>query len=275
MASPVDDLGEKRADAECGCGDDEFNAYFGAAQVNSGTEWDSCTATNEYPGEDLEFMSTLPGCNPLQYGPAAATAVTGEGCAAAPKPSATAARASTSAAAVSSAISSVASSAVDAASSYLSKATSILAAASPSATFPSISLPDKPVEGVSTSAPVAASSSSFVFLSEAGASTVATASSYVAVSSAAELPIPSSSAGSEFNAATTIPASSPSEGACKAPVYVTITPTVTVTAGSTGGSCGETIYRTVTNTATVTVAPTKGPAGYMHRRHLEAHLHKH
>jgi hypothetical protein len=104
---------------------------------------------------------------------------------------------------------------------------------------------------------------------------VAAASSYVAVSSAAEVPVPSSSAGTEFNAATTIPASSPSEGVCNAPVYVTITPTVTVTAGPTGGSCGETIYRTVTNTATVTVAPTKGSAGYMHRRHLEAHLHKH
>ncbi|KAF2497510.1 hypothetical protein BU16DRAFT_525162 [Lophium mytilinum] len=336
----------------CGCGDDEFNAFFGEENVNSDdSNYENCFATPEFPGDDIEFMEKLPGCNPLQYGPALATAVTGAGYSATaistPKPSYVSA--ATSLAAASSVVSSAASSASSAVSSKVDtsaaySSTSVQAAdVSSTETYAgfSLSLPGKGVgEATATSEGAAYStgSASFVFLSEASSApagettvaavkssavpggpevpysasspAVASETSVAAVKSSAvpggpEVPYSASSpaVASETSVAAVVSSpvasspgapngasslaavstaaavpTSPSEGGCKAPVYVTITPTVHVTAGAVGtGACGgkQTIYTTVTNTETVTVGPGAGGYKPKHRRHLAAHLHKH
>ncbi|KAF1996187.1 hypothetical protein P154DRAFT_398337, partial [Amniculicola lignicola CBS 123094] len=68
----------------CGCGSDQMKTCFGAENVNddSDANFKTCAATPVYP-EDTLKVEKLPGCNPLQYGPAAATQATGPGCTAA------------------------------------------------------------------------------------------------------------------------------------------------------------------------------------------------
>jgi hypothetical protein len=72
----------------CACGQTEIEQCFGADNVNKDDDksWASCSAMEAYGGEDGKHIETLPGCNPLQYGPAAATAATGAGCTAAAAP---------------------------------------------------------------------------------------------------------------------------------------------------------------------------------------------
>ncbi|KAF2808864.1 uncharacterized protein BDZ99DRAFT_463723 [Mytilinidion resinicola] len=317
----------------CGCGNDEFNAFFGEENVNQdgSADFDACFATPEFPGDDVEFLEKLPGCNPLQYGPALATAVTGAGCSATAisTPKATYASAATSLVVVSTVSSSAASSVVSSAVSSVSSSsassvadtsavytsTSVQAADVSSTESPaklSLSLPGKGVSEATTTSEGAAystGSASFVFLSETGSApasetTVAAVLSGV-VPGGPEVPYSASSlavasettaaavgssavpggpevpySASSFAAVSTAAAvpTSPSESGCKAPVYVTITPTVYVTAGAvgTGGCAGkQTVYTTVTNTETVTVGPGTGGYKPKHRRHLAAHLHKH
>jgi hypothetical protein len=69
----------------CGCGNDQMKQCFGADNVNddNDSEFKSCTARSVvFSGEDISPIGKLPGCNPLQAGPAPATVVTGAGCAA-------------------------------------------------------------------------------------------------------------------------------------------------------------------------------------------------
>ncbi|KAF2131151.1 hypothetical protein P153DRAFT_365748 [Dothidotthia symphoricarpi CBS 119687] len=75
----------------CGCGQAEMETCFGAANVNkdSDAEFETCAATSIYGGDDATTaLDKLPGCNPLQSGPASATAVSGAACGAAPTSSA-------------------------------------------------------------------------------------------------------------------------------------------------------------------------------------------
>jgi hypothetical protein len=66
----------------CGCGEDEMKVCFGAENVNSNDDADfkQCAAKATYPGDDKAVLEKLPGCNPIQAGPARATQATGEGC---------------------------------------------------------------------------------------------------------------------------------------------------------------------------------------------------
>lgn len=71
----------------CGCGQEQMEQCFGSANVNKDSDesWASCAATNNNrAADDSVVMSVLPGCNPLQYGPASATDASGPGCTAAP-----------------------------------------------------------------------------------------------------------------------------------------------------------------------------------------------
>jgi hypothetical protein len=97
----------------CACGQTEIEQCFGADNVNKDDDkaWASCSALTAYSGDDGSHIEgTLPGCNPLQYGPSAATAATGAGCTAAAAPvsskvsASSAAASQTSASAVSSAV---------------------------------------------------------------------------------------------------------------------------------------------------------------------------
>jgi hypothetical protein len=65
----------------CGCGTDQMKVCFGADQVNEDEdpEFKTCSTVS---GEEAKSgpIQQLPGCNPLQAGPARATPVTGGNC---------------------------------------------------------------------------------------------------------------------------------------------------------------------------------------------------
>lgn len=69
----------------CGCGQEEMEQCFGSDNVNKDSDesWASCSATEAYGGDDGSILDALPGCNPIQSGPASATAASGPGCTAA------------------------------------------------------------------------------------------------------------------------------------------------------------------------------------------------
>ncbi|KAF2740989.1 hypothetical protein EJ04DRAFT_454336 [Polyplosphaeria fusca] len=254
----------------CGCGTDQMKECFGAENVNDDGDagFKSCAASPLFGGDDKSPLDKLPGCNPLQSGPALATPVTGAGCAAtggagAPKTSAAAGNTGAPSSA-SSATSIAKTTAAPAASSAESEDASTDAASL------SFSMPNKQEGSVSggydfatTSAAAAASSSSLVF------DDTATKTDIVLPSGGGSYELPSSAA------TTASPAESGSPGGpggdeCKTPVYVTITPTITVTAGAVGNTTAcdfGTITKTVTNTATVTVSE----GGYKHKRHANPH----
>jgi len=74
----------------CGCGQEQMEQCFGSANVNKDDDkdWASCSATSTRDNDAAGVLDALPGCNPLQYGPASATAASGPGCTAAPAPAA-------------------------------------------------------------------------------------------------------------------------------------------------------------------------------------------
>ncbi|OCK85752.1 hypothetical protein K432DRAFT_431428 [Lepidopterella palustris CBS 459.81] len=254
----------------CGCGQTEMEACFGTANVNddSDAEFKACSASPEYPGDDASPLQKLPGCNPIQSGPADATKVTGAGCSAtAVVPSGSLSAAASSASAVSSVVpSSVAGSYSAAASS--SSATSAIAvasyAASSAVAAPSVAGKgagdySTGASGFSTATAAVASLASsptpsyYMLNSSATASGTAPVSFILASSSAS----PSAAVGVSTviaGVSSGVGAMPSGSGDCGVPVYVTVTPTVYVTLGvDTASSCDDTIYKTVTNTMTVTV----------------------
>jgi hypothetical protein len=224
---------------------------FGADQVNedNDADFESCTATPEFGDEDAASpLEKLPGCNPIQSGPAKATPVTGEGCAATAAPNG-GNGGSTSATAT-----------------PTSKAEAVdVSSALPTISAPSVEEGNVGDDSTSKPSPVVASTTT-------SAPAVSDAATYPA-SSAAEPTeeLPSLSlVSSDSPAETTAPAGG--DGECQAPVYVTITPTVYVTAGALDvgntTACGPTVYETVTNKVTVTVpAPSGYKHGHGHKRH--------
>jgi hypothetical protein len=98
----------------CACGQTEIEQCFGADNVNKDDdkEWASCSAMSAYGGDDGKVVDPLPGCNPLQYGPAAATVASGPGCTAAAAAAPASSNVSASSAAASQTSVSAASSAV-------------------------------------------------------------------------------------------------------------------------------------------------------------------
>lgn len=79
----------------CGCGNNEMKTCFGANNVNdeSDSNFKQCSASTS---DSVAKVDKLPGCNPIQSGPARATVASGAGCDAAQAPIATATSAAAS-----------------------------------------------------------------------------------------------------------------------------------------------------------------------------------
>ncbi|KAL6711289.1 hypothetical protein ACN47E_005820 [Coniothyrium glycines] len=241
----------------CGCGCDQagMEQCFGTENVNndSDADWQNCGAAGTKSSEASPVLEKLPGCNPLQFGPARATPVTGVGCdIAAPTSTGVKTTAATS-------------------QPTGKKSTAVYSAVSPSAKTSgkaiasayapiSIVIPNK-----ATDDEYNAVSPSVTATPET--STVAPSDDYDA------LPVPTlvfsegvyvlpslTPTGSEVPAITGTP-SGGNDKDCPAPVYVTVTPTIYVTANAVANttSCGgQTFTRTITDIATVTVEANNG-----------------
>ncbi|EAT84919.2 hypothetical protein SNOG_07453 [Parastagonospora nodorum SN15] len=224
----------------CGCGQEEMEQCFGSENVNKNedTAWAKCGLENA-GGENS------PGCNPIQAGPGPATKASGAGCDANDLPASGGAKSSAASYAVAS-MASATSSATVAPSASSSKAVNNDSNTKVSL---SISLGNKGLSEAPAATPVASPEQQY-----GNAPSVPSAPAKPDTPAGSELP--------SLSLATTPAASKPTGGAngdCKAPIYVTLTPTVYVTAGSNATSCGMgTVTKTMTETATVTVAAASG-----------------
>jgi hypothetical protein len=255
----------------CGCGQEDMEQCFGKANVNvdDTVEWEQCSGTSSTStGEAAAVVETLPGCNPLQYGPADATPVSGPGCAAtaASLVGGGAKSSSATGATKTPAVSSPAASPTEKASSkpgagtYPSsfKSNAEIQPASSKAVeedasiypTPTLSLPNKGSHTKPTAVPSAVPSLP-----------------YGNGDKEAAKPSPNDVLPSLILASTPVASkpTAPAEGKeeeCRAPVTVTITPTVYVTVGSVATSCNSgTVTMTTTEIATITV-PAAGGIGY-------------
>ncbi|KAH4106488.1 hypothetical protein HBI56_077760 [Parastagonospora nodorum] len=230
----------------CGCGQEEMEQCFGSENVNKNedTAWAKCGLENA-GGESAAVVEKLPGCNPIQAGPGPATKASGAGCDANDLPASGGAKSSAASYAVAS-MASATSSATVAPSASSSKAVNNDSNTKVSL---SISLGNKGLSEAPAATPVASPEQQY-----GNAPSVPSAPAKPDTPAGSELP--------SLSLATTPAASKPTGGAngdCKAPVYVTLTPTVYVTAGSNATSCGMgTVTKTMTETATVTVAGASG-----------------
>ncbi|KAH7398738.1 hypothetical protein DE146DRAFT_613414 [Phaeosphaeria sp. MPI-PUGE-AT-0046c] len=249
----------------CGCGQAEMEQCFGSANVNKdGSDWNNCRVTGTAEeGEGARVVETLPGCNPIQSGPADATAVTGAGCAATAmpgsgdsKPSASsgAAGVSKTSAVYSPIVTPSAKASSPAEGSKPASSKVVKDDANPSVAY---SIPNK---GYDKPTPVAVVSSKGYGDNTVPAGGKATPSPAPKPVGGDNLPSLSLATTPAVTKPTGSPAS-PADEDCKAPVYVTITPTVYVTAGANSNttSCDlGTVTKTMTEIATVTVQPAGG-----------------
>ncbi|KAH7090316.1 hypothetical protein FB567DRAFT_288193 [Paraphoma chrysanthemicola] len=231
----------------CGCGQAEMEQCFGSENVNKNNDaaFEQCKVDGP-SAEAQPVLDKLPGCNPIQSGPADATPVTGPDCAAAtPKPSAGGNKPSASSPAVTPPAQASSKAASSAAEAYSSKVVKEETGTKPSV---SLNLPNK---------------------GEASPTPAASSQGYADVPKDAEKPTPAVSLKPDTpkgtvpvsSAAAVKPSGAPAggKGDCKAPVYVTVTPTIYVTAGTNSTACGlGTVTKTLTEIATVTVEPADG-----------------
>lgn len=215
---------------------------FGADNVNddSDSAFKSCSANTIFGGDDATSVQKLPGCNPIQSGPALATQATGAGC-----------------------------SAADAASTPVASVVSNLSSALPSV---SISLAQKQADYASDGG-YGGATPTLEPTSTAFSSSSVSIYTPTAVSDGGTLGLVFSDDATNppsLVKPTTLPPLSHPTGGCKVPVYITITPTVTVTVGAIANAttCDNTpSTTTLTERTTVTVPA----AGYKHRRHGDLH----
>ena len=286
-------------DCGCGCGEDEMKTCFGADQVNedSDASFKQCSATPSFPGEDTTPTEKLPGCNPIQSGPADATAASGAGCTAAASAVVSASKA-TSTSAVASVTSAAKISAAKSSAAASAKAQDISSQASHAPL--SVSLAGKGNDnengyGSATPSSVHYSANPSTDSAPYATSPAVVSSPYsapatpttVGVSDAGSLGLvfsdeatnwPSSKL-AQFStmpelATTPIPTNAPET--CKEQTTITITPTVYLTSGAkaeTTGCAGEpTVYHTVKQVTTVTVS---AGGSHQHKRHADLHKHMH
>lgn len=242
----------------CGCGEDQIKQCFGSDNVNEDNDssFKQCAAGTT---DSTTKFDKLPGCNPIQSGPARATAVSGAGCAA-------------------TAVSSAIASATSAAGSKVSSAASVVASAVSSLIGDvSISIPNKgyagdayptaPAEAVSTPAAVESSLSAPPYPLPSGNSTVAPTatgrySSYSVDSSRKShghnhskfhsSQSTAAPAGSTDYPVVPEDASAATSSSCtSSAVTVTYTPTVTVSASAKVADVDSTTVVYVTSTVTV------------------------
>jgi hypothetical protein len=244
----------------CGCGQTEMEQCFGKANVNVDDtgdihEWAQCAEmSTASASEAAVVVDTLPGCNPLQYGPADATPVSGPGCAATAAPIAGGDKSSSATGASKThAVSSLAATPTEKPSSKSESGIEPKSSetAKDDAVYPSLilSLPNKG-ENTTPAATPAATSQTY----ESGDKDVAKPTPNDVLPSLAFLSTPAASKPTAPNGG--------KDEECKAPIYVTITPTVYVTVGSVATSCNSgTVTKTTTEIATITV-PAAGGLAY-------------
>lgn len=239
--------------------------YFGAENVNKNddAEFQDCAAMNVFGNDDEPVLDTLPGCNPLQSGPADATIVTGPSCAATAVPGGDMTYESLSETPVVTPSPQPSDQAYPSsqADSYSSEVVKDGTAPKPSL---SLSLPNKQDEPAPTGdsdeyKPAPTSVKDTAKPTPTVASPTHEAPTYDAFPTVS-LATTAKPAGSTGKPAAGLPSGAPAgDGECKPPVYVTLTPTIYVTAGSNTTSCGlGTVHTTVTQTATVTVVAYDG-----------------
>ena len=254
---------------------------FGAENVNvdGEEEFESCTAKDVFGGDAAPILKALPGCNPIQSGPADATKVSGPDCAATAVPVLGGTKTSASlegsqtisSSAVTSSSQTIASSSAATSLSQTtassSAATSVQTSASTQSTSEAESYPTGVVNDETSALPSLALSIPNKQLD------AMPTSGYDAVKptpSVADTPKdaakPSSASVDGVASLSLTPTAAPAGQTdslvgdhgeqCKAPVYVTVTPTVYVTLGANAisTSCsGNIMSTTVTQMATVTV----------------------
>ncbi|KAF1851749.1 uncharacterized protein K460DRAFT_40552 [Cucurbitaria berberidis CBS 394.84] len=256
----------------CGCGQKEMEECFGAENVNNDRDaaFQSCSAKSSFGDEDAApVLKALPGCNPLQSGPADATVVTGPSCAATTAPAPGGDKTSASAPEASKTPADVTSFPAVTPSVKMSKKVSRTPTvnsissgvvkddtdAKPPLT---LSLLNKQYEHTPTASKNGVNPTSTTATPKDDAQPTSSATSTHKVPtkinlpslSLASTPTPADRTGPPFTSSPPVY----DKEKCKAPVYITVTPTVYVTAGLSATSCGSgTIYQTVTQTATVTV----------------------
>ncbi|KAH7359895.1 hypothetical protein BKA66DRAFT_471829 [Pyrenochaeta sp. MPI-SDFR-AT-0127] len=245
----------------CGCGQKEMEECFGAENVNKDNDVDfqDCAAMNVYGNDDEPVLETLPGCNPIQSGPADATVVTGPNCAATAEPADDMTYASSSEMPVVTPAPEQAEkpSPTSEADSYSSEAVKDNTDAVPSLY---LSLPNKQGEPAATSdsdeyRPAPTSNKGSAPPTSTVAKPTHDALTYDAFPTVS-LGTTAKPAGSTGKPAPDFPSG---DEDCKPPVYLTVTPTIYVTAGSNTTSCDlGTIHKTITQTATVTVTAYDG-----------------
>lgn len=254
----------------CGCGNDQMKQCFGAENVNDDSDADfkSCAAKAVYGGDEASPLEKLPGCNPLQSGPAKATQATGEGCNATPAPSTDKPAASSAASASKSAAAGV-TGLPNADDAGLGGSDDEFDESKPSASKTAVSADKQDVEASATPYPTsnAPSKEEDQPVQEDPKPTPSETKNLLPTLSIASTGIPADTTGAPTN----------DEEDCKSKssVYVTLTPTVYVTEGSVDAEtkCDlGTVTKTITNTATVTVAYNN----YRNKkRHMNAHGHMH
>lgn len=221
---------------------------FGKENVNNDSDpsWGQCDVTGTESIAASPVLDKLPGCNPLQYGPARATPVSGAGCdaSAGPKPTGK--------------TSSVAASASSQAAGKTSTDKSPEVTPSPSASAKTSGKASSAYPAISIGVPGKAVNNEYSAILPASSPVATPKGSAIAPSGGYDaIPIPTLQ---YSEGAYVEPSGTPSNNAgtddCPAPVYVTVTPTVYVTAAAvakTTACSGQTLTQTVTQTATVTV----------------------
>ncbi|RAR02946.1 wsc domain-containing protein [Stemphylium lycopersici] len=261
----------------CGCGQEEMEQCFGSANVNNDDDksWASCSAdSGARSSEDATVMEVLPGCNPLQYGPEAATTATGPGC------TATAGPVAGSSSKVSSAVASK-TPAADVSSAIYSEATPDASATTPAA-YPAITPGASSIMSEAGTVAKPAPLNAYPVFSAAfpnkqvqeptgdynAAQPTPTASSQYDVPAGNTPTSASSSAAVPADQTVTPVAGGDDDEECKPPVYVTVTPTVYVTADvadvadATTCAAEQTVYQTMTETVTVAASASKETGSY-------------
>jgi len=250
----------------CGCGQEEMETCFGSANVNKNDDpaFKSCGVTSANSDEAAKFVKTLPGCNPLTSGPVDAVPQTGGDCGAAPVAGGGDADvpAPSKSPAASYAVSSAVASSKAAVSSKAAESSVDKDDAKPSP----ISLPIKhdvdptPAGSEAYGAPTPSSVKATPAASEHYGSGF---SATKPTPSAGNPAIPADGDVPSLTLAPGKPTGTPAgEEDCKAPVYVTVTPTIYVTLGANNAnvtSCGPaTVTTTVKEVFTVTVSAAAG-----------------
>jgi hypothetical protein len=246
----------------CACGNDQMKTCFGADNVNDDQDavFQSCAASPVYGRDESTPVQRLPGCNPIQSGPALATKATGPDCNAA---------ATTATSSAFNAVSSIASSILAPVSSIVDIVSSVVAT------------PSTPISTVQTSATRTRSRPSSALLSTSlletqvpsiegySGATSALAPTTTALSSSSVAIYTSTSISDGGSLGLVFEDLATATGLCKPAVTITVTPTVTVTVGAVAN---PTICNNITSTTTVTdVTTVTLPAGYKHKRHGELH----